>query len=158
MAFVKNALAIPGVFTPVIEDDEVLVDGGVMDNFPVDVMAEMSESRHIIGVTLSTHQIRKVDYNFDTHISGWRILRSRLNPFAKRLKSPSLVGTILRTLDINSVSRSRETTMMADVIIRPEVRKWGFLDFASYKEIEQAGYEAGFEILQNWQDYKNNHR
>jgi NTE family protein/lysophospholipid hydrolase len=149
---VRASLAIPGVFTPVIEDDEVLVDGGVMDNFPVDVMAKLSDSIHIIGVTLSTHQIRKVNYDFDAHISGWKILRSRLNPFSNRLRSPSLVGTILRTLDINSVNRSRETALMADLIIRPEVRKWGFLDFASYKEIEQAGYEAAYDLLQDWPD------
>ncbi len=152
---VRASLAIPGVFTPVIEDDEVLVDGGVMDNFPIDVMAKLSESIHIIGVSLSTHQIRKVNYNFDTHISGWRILRSRLNPFATRLRSPSLVGTILRTLDINSVRKSRETTLLADVIIRPEVRNWGFLDFANYKEIEEAGYDAASEVLQDWQERKS---
>ena len=152
---VRASLAIPGVFTPVIENDEVLVDGGVMDNFPVDVMAKLSESIHIIGVSVSTHQIRKVDYNFDTHISGWRILRSRINPFSKRLRSPSLVGTILRTLDINSVHKSRETTLLADVIIKPEVRKWGFLDFASYKEIEEAGYDAASEILRDWQEKKS---
>lgn len=153
---VRASMAIPGVFTPVIEDDEVLVDGGVMDNFPVDVMCSLSESDHIIGVSLSTHQIRKVNYNFDTNISGWKILRSRLNPFARSLRSPSLVGTILRTLDINSVHRSRETAMLADIIIRPDVRKWGFLEFASYKEIEQAGYLMALKDLQVWQQKKDN--
>lgn len=56
---IRSSLAIPGVFTPVIEDGEVIIDGGVMDNFPVRLMADLCESEHIIGVNIMSHWYKK---------------------------------------------------------------------------------------------------
>lgn len=49
----RASMAIPGVFAPVILDTMVLVDGGISDNFPVDVAKDMG-AEIIIGVDLST--------------------------------------------------------------------------------------------------------
>jgi NTE family protein len=46
-------MAIPGVFTPVRLDDMVLVDGGMIDNYPVDVARDMGADI-IIGVDVQT--------------------------------------------------------------------------------------------------------
>lgn len=47
----RSSMAIPTVFTPVKVDDAVLVDGFVVDNFPVDVARQMGADI-IIGVDL----------------------------------------------------------------------------------------------------------
>jgi NTE family protein len=49
----RASMAIPGVFAPVVADSMVLVDGGVSNNFPVDVAEEMGADV-TIGVDLST--------------------------------------------------------------------------------------------------------
>lgn len=36
---VRSSISIPGIFPPVHDGDDLLVDGGVMNNLPVDVMA-----------------------------------------------------------------------------------------------------------------------
>ena len=38
---VRASMAIPGIFKPVLRDGKVLVDGGMMNNLPVDVVREM---------------------------------------------------------------------------------------------------------------------
>lgn len=49
---IRASMSIPGVFKPVRYNDMVLVDGGVYNNFPVDVVREMGADI-VIGVDLS---------------------------------------------------------------------------------------------------------
>lgn len=49
----RASMAIPGVFAPVIQDSMVLVDGGISNNFPADVVRAMG-AEIVIGVDLST--------------------------------------------------------------------------------------------------------
>ena len=46
---VRASIAIPGIFTPILRGGDVLVDGGVMNNFPVDVMVRLCEGGPVIG-------------------------------------------------------------------------------------------------------------
>ena len=48
----RASMAIPGVFSPVVLDSMMLVDGGIANNYPVDVMREMGADI-IIGVDVS---------------------------------------------------------------------------------------------------------
>jgi predicted acylesterase/phospholipase RssA/CRP-like cAMP-binding protein len=147
---VRASIAIPGVFTPVMEDGEVLVDGGVMDNFPLDTMTTLTESDRIIGVHVSPHVDARRHYDMDTSVSGWRILASRLNPFARPLRTPTLTGTILRTLGVNSAYRQKQDVGLASLVIQPDVQSFGFSDYASYQALSQAGYEAAIGPLSEW--------
>lgn len=47
----RASMAIPGVFSPVRQGDMVLVDGGLRNNYPVDIAREMGAD-FVIGVTL----------------------------------------------------------------------------------------------------------
>ena len=49
----RASMAIPGVFAPVILDSMVLVDGGISNNFPADVVKAMG-AEIVIGVDLGT--------------------------------------------------------------------------------------------------------
>lgn len=49
----RTSMSIPGVFSPVMADGDILVDGGVLNNFPVDIMANLSGSQHLIGINVS---------------------------------------------------------------------------------------------------------
>lgn len=149
---VRSSLAIPGVFTPVIEDGETLVDGSVMNYFPARLMAQLCESERIIGVNVAPLKDDKRYYDFDTDISGWRILLSRLNPFSKRLRTPSLVGTIMRSMEINSLRRARENESYADVMIYPEAKAFGQQEYHKYEAIAEIGYRAALEPLREWKE------
>ena len=147
---VRASLAIPGVFTPVMHEGDVLVDGGVMDNFPARRMAELSESDCLIGVNVSPHQDKKRPYDFETGISGWRILLSRINPLTKPLWTPSIVGTLMRTMEINSVQRAKSEEALIDLMIYPDVKKFSMQAYDKYADIAQMGYEAALEPLRQW--------
>jgi predicted acylesterase/phospholipase RssA len=133
-----------------MQDEEVLVDGGVMNNFPVDIMAKLIESEHILGVHANPHRTQKKTYSLNGGISGWKILLSRISPFSKRIRVPSLTGTILRTLEINSLYRGKAEQELADLILKPDLRQFGILDFDDYEAIIDAGYKYAKEPLNNW--------
>lgn len=47
----RSSMSIPGVFTPIRIGDKVLVDGGLRNNFPVDIARSMGAD-YVIGVTV----------------------------------------------------------------------------------------------------------
>ncbi len=50
---IRASMSIPGAFEPVLRDSMVLVDGGIYNNFPVDVVRDMGADI-VIGVDLAT--------------------------------------------------------------------------------------------------------
>ena len=100
----RASMAIPGVFSPVQMGDMVLVDGGLVNNFPADVLREMGADI-IIGIEItSTKGITTDD-----------------------LKSlPQVFGRLIT----NSTSGKREENRaMCDVYIVPDVSGFGMLSF-----------------------------
>ena len=100
----RASMAIPGVFSPVTIGDMVLVDGGLVNNFPADVLKEMGADI-IIGVEVT----------------------STKDVSAKDLKSlPQVFGRLL----VNSTSAKRqENREMCDIHIVPDISGFGMLSF-----------------------------
>jgi predicted acylesterase/phospholipase RssA/CRP-like cAMP-binding protein len=148
---VRASSAILGVFSPVLHHGDLLVDGGIMNNLPVDIMHDMLDGGPILAVNASPPRERTKSYQFGNSVSGWQVLRSRVSPLSKGMKVPSLVGTLMRTMEINSVYRMRTTQSLAELLIQPDVRQFGVLDFGSYAPIIEAGYQAAHRQLADWQ-------
>jgi NTE family protein len=100
----RASMAIPGVFSPVTIGDKVLVDGGLVNNFPADVLREMGADI-IIGVEVtSTKGVTEND------------LKSLPQVFARLL--------------ITSTSAKREENRnLCDVHIIPDISGFGMLSF-----------------------------
>ena len=149
---VRSSIALPGIFTPILNDkNEVLVDGGVMNNFPLDIMASRAKFGLLIGSNVSPRREEPSPYQLGESLSGWEVLRSRVNPFSKPLRVPTLPGIMLRTVEVNSLYHRREAERFADILIEPNTRGFNFLDFAAYEALERIGYETGRAALAAWQ-------
>jgi NTE family protein len=48
---VKASMAIPGVFAPVVKDGRVLVDGGVVNNVPYDILTDLCDRTIAVDVS-----------------------------------------------------------------------------------------------------------
>ena len=149
---VRASMSIPGVFLPIVENGDVLVDGGVMDNYPVQLMQDIAESTRLIGVNVNPYIERSVTFDYDTSLSGWRILLNRLNPFSRKLRAPSIMGTILRSLDVNSMKTTKETASLLEVNITPDIRRFTMNDYAKWKTISECGYNESYDLLKDWKN------
>lgn len=147
---IRASMSVPGVFLPIVEDGNVLVDGGIMDNFPVEEMVQSSESNTVIGVHISPYKERKRQYDYDTSLSGWRILWSRLNPFRKALRTPSLMQTLTLASLVNGIRTSKLQEQMVDVMITPDVGRFSFSDYDKWRPLAEAGYESALAPLEAW--------
>ncbi len=143
---VRASVSIPGTFPPVLGDGEnVLVDGGIMNNLPVDIMRKLHDPGHMIAVDLraGTH-IPSRDLDDTGAISGWKVAIRRLNPFAPRMEVPRMMDVLLRS----TASASGEQQVEADVMLRPPVEQFGILEFKRHREIIEAGYTYAVKALQ----------
>lgn len=149
---VRKSMSIPGVFPPVIENGDVVVDGGVVDNFPAERMAGRADCGKVIGVNVAPAIDKVKPYRFGLELSGWRVLRSRILPWEKRLRAPSLVGSILRTQEINSVMAIRSGLHFVDLLVEPAVDHVRMHEYHRHRELIAAGYDAAKAALPAFRD------
>ena len=121
-AAMRASMAIPGVFAPVSWGEYLLVDGGLVNNFPADVLREMGADI-IIGVEVTNEN--KVT--------------------ADDLKSlPQVMGRIL----INGTSAKRqENRELCDVHLVPDISGYGMLSFTpeAIDTLVERGYKKATE-------------
>lgn len=142
---------VPGIFPPMVFDGELHVDGGLIDNVPVDVMKSFSNEGIVIGVDVSPpHELDEVaDYGED--VSGWQAAWRRLSPAReKRPSLPSILRVLMRSIEFGGISYRREKTALADLYFTPEVRQFNRIDFLRAEEIAEAGYQTSHERLLRW--------
>jgi NTE family protein len=138
--------AIPGALPPVIENGDILCDGGTFNNFPVDTMRQMRGVGTVIGVDLSLGRRRKL--RFRDLPDTWQLLRDRMKPrHRRRYKLPSLTGYLMNMTILYSVSRQSEYKRLTDLYLNPPVLKAGMLSWSRMDSIVRQGYEHGVEVL-----------
>lgn len=144
---VRASTAIPGVFAPILENGEMLVDGGVVNNFPVDLVYEACEGGPVIGSTTWNQTDAEPEYDYEAGVSGWRTLWHRINPLLEPLPVPSLGEIMTRALTCHSLRHSQEAAALADVLIAPDLRHFAGANFANHVAITAAGYEEACRVL-----------
>ena len=147
---VRASISIPGLFPPVnAGDGDVLVDGAVMNNLPVDVMRSLNEGGPVLAVSLrGEFSLRSEDLPHHGVLSGWRVFGRRLNPFASTMELPGLVDILLRTTEVGSVLSSKAMEQQADLVFHPPVNDVGLLDFSAIDRLIDAGYRHAVQVLE----------
>jgi predicted acylesterase/phospholipase RssA/CRP-like cAMP-binding protein len=141
----------PGIFPPVVIDGELHVDGGLINNTPVDVMRAFSNDGIVIGVGVSPpHELNLVkDYGHD--ISGWQAMWHRFNPTrGNRVYHPSILLVLMRVIELGGVSYGREKANVADLYIEPDLLPFKRNDFHRAAEMADVGHAATREALLAW--------
>jgi NTE family protein/lysophospholipid hydrolase len=150
---VRASTAIPAIFPPLLgEDNEVLVDGNVMNNMPLDLMREDCEGGTVIGVNPMPTTDKVKAYSFGSSLSGWDALLGRLGWFGTRTRAPSILGLAMRATEINSANRMRTPSFraLADLLIEPPVDVFPILEFGAWAAIIDIGYRAAAADIANW--------
>jgi len=150
---VRASTAIPAIFPPMLGDDgEVLVDGNVMNNMPLDIMRELCENGPVLGLNPMPTADKVKAYRFGASLSGWSALFGRLGWFGIRTRAPSILGLAMRATEINSANRMRQPSFraLADLIVEPPLAEYPILAFDKYAPIVDIGYRSAKEALAGW--------
>ena len=135
----RASLSIPGIGPPVFSNGELFVDGGLLNNLPIDVMSKLCQGRVLaVDVTSRVELLTNVK-NAET-LSGWKILGRRLNPWAKRLNVPGLFSILQRATMLNSIRFTEAAKCQADLYFNPSVSQFGLFDWQKIDQIAETGY------------------
>lgn len=116
----RASMAIPGVFKAVDIDGVELLDGGLTDNLPVDVVKEMGADI-VIAIDLTQNKHEKEDSE-----------RRQKRKFMKNAKT--YMGRLMRwVVQRPDVVRYKENLKMVDIYINPKLKGYGAGSFTPKK-------------------------
>lgn len=136
----RATISLPGVLPPATHNNDVLVDGAVMKNFPADVM-RINELGPIIGIDVSRgRSITAADVARPSSV--WRWIFS-----GQWRKGPPIVSLLMRAATVSSgrdLAAARDAT---DVLVTPDVTGVEIRDWAAYDPAVAGGYKAMNQAL-----------
>jgi lysophospholipid hydrolase len=141
----------PGVLPPVVYEGELHVDGGVINNVPVDIMKAFCNEGITFGVDVSPpHELNPI-WDYGDEVNGWAALWKRLNLFSKKNPyTPSILLVMIRTLEFCGISNKSLRLKCADLYLSPDLLKFKRTDFHLADGIVNAGYDCARKNALQW--------
>jgi NTE family protein len=137
----RASVAIPGLLPPVVEDNRLLVDGGLMNNFPVDIMARYGRGP-IVGIDVAGDEaFTHVDGDFEGH-SWWHLLRAQMKG------APSIVSILMRSGTVGNEVQRQEARELTDFLLTPPLPGIYLRSWKSFDQAVEAGYAYAAEAIE----------
>ncbi|MRX39475.1 patatin [Flavobacterium sp. LC2016-23] len=114
--------AFPSLFTPVEIDGKLLVDGGVVNNYPIKEVRNLGADI-IIGVDVQDDLLNR-----------------------KGLKNATRI--LVQITNMQSIDKMKSKIKDTDVYIKPDIRDYGVISFDKGEEIIRKGEEAAFAVYE----------
>ena len=114
--------AFPSLFSPVEYQDRFLVDGGVVNNYPIDEIRKLGADI-IIGVDVQNDLLDRKGLHDATKI-------------------------LVQITNLHSIDKMKENILKTDIYIRPDIKNYGVMSFSSGKDIVAKGEEAAFSVFE----------
>ena len=119
---IMASATFPSLFSPVLIDGKLLIDGGVVNNYPVDEVIKLG-ANFIIGVDVQ---------------SG---LKSR-----EELKNATRI--LVQISNLQMMEKMEEKKARTDIYIKPDISDYSVLSFSDGDEIIKKGEESSFVIYE----------
>jgi NTE family protein len=121
----RASLSAPGLFVPVERDGQVLVDGGIADNLPIDVARAMN-----------------VDVLIVVDVGAPLFARDRLG------SATTISNQMLSILIRRDATRQMQTLSQSDILISPAMGNLSSFDFGIVPRAMAAGSKAAQEVTE----------
>jgi NTE family protein len=135
----RATISLPGILPPVVSQRQVLVDGAVLNNFPVDVMREAHRGR-IIGVDVAAapEGLSADDFVNPPGFFGWTMKHG--------FKSAPPIANLLMRAATVSINPNQHRSL-TDILIVPELKGIELRDWKEYEPAVEEGYLSMKEAL-----------
>jgi NTE family protein len=134
--WLRASVAIPGVLPPVMNNGEVLVDGGTMNNLPVDAMRELGRGPvigcDVGGARAFTAEAQEMDVPSPWDLVGW--LRNKRG-------RPNIFRILWRAGMVNSAATSSAHREKTDLLLQPPLDQVDMLNWQHFDRAIGLGYE-----------------
>ena len=145
---VAASMTLPGVFPPRPfgeHGERLLLDGGLLNNLPVDVMAGEGE-----GPVIAADVSARFDPPARRHPPPTGTFRARLRAWLVGTGAPlpTFSETLIRSIVLGSVDTAAHAARHADLVIAPRVEGIGLLEWKRIEDMRRVGREAAVEALE----------
>jgi NTE family protein len=130
---ILESINLPVLSVPIVRNGQALIDGGLVNNIPADVLVSMG-CNFVIAVSVTA----KMETTFCKITAE--------NPTYSGT-SPSIVPTILRSLLVQSHNLNAMGIAPADVVIEPDVTGFDLAEFMKAKELAAIGEATALEQI-----------
>ena len=138
----RASSSLPGVMPPVIWDGQVLVDGAVTNNMPVDVMRRWHRGAVVAIDVAEEGAIKPEDVQPPTSL--WKWFTS-----GDWRRGPPIVSLLIRTATLASSLSAEDLARDTDLMITPMIHGVGLQDWKAFDPAVEAGYQATTEALKS---------
>lgn len=140
--YVGATMAVPGVAPPMVDRGELLVDGGLVNNLPTDVMQGLGRGR-IIGSDVSADEALRVD-------GAGEEAPIPLNAVAVEQRVPNIFKILHQTVVMTSSEVMARQQRACDLYLRMPVQSVGIFDWEDMDRIIERSYEYAAQALDEY--------
>ncbi len=129
-----ESINLPVLSLPINREGQALVDGGLINNVPADVLVSRG-CNFVIAVSVTA----KMQHEFAKNRPG--------TPTSK-MKRASTLQTVLRSYLVQSVNMNSIGVQPADMVIEPDVSEYQLTEFTKTDQLSAVGEAATLEVVQ----------
>lgn len=141
---VRASGSLPGIFQPWIHGAELLVDGGLMNNLPGDIMKQQIDGFVIVADASPLENLKITQRKMP---SPWRAVWEKVSPFPTPRSFPSVLDILVRSTSLSSYHAGAQIKAAADLCFEPPVERFGLLEFEAVGKIVETGYRYASEKI-----------
>jgi predicted acylesterase/phospholipase RssA len=146
----QASASLPGFGVPVLYQKNLLVDGGLLNNLPTDIMRRMGYSTVIASVVSVD---RTGAFTAERIPTPWEAFLARFGRGHREVRFPSLFEVVVRASLLHGALVERANAQHADVTVHPALGDFGLLEFERMDEIVEMGYQRAHTTLGRWRDF-----
>ncbi|AGK58939.1 cyclic nucleotide-binding protein [Hyphomicrobium denitrificans 1NES1] len=139
---IRASAAIPGLLPPFYtEEGQMLVDGSVIANVPVDTMHRLKRGPNVV-VSFEAGDCQRFPVDYAALPERRKLIWQTLNPMAaqNRTHAPSAATVLVRSLMANRGHFERHLTAEDWLLVPPTPRDMGALDWRRHSELMESAY------------------
>lgn len=141
---VGASMRLPGVVPPMVQNGDLLVDGGVLNNLPIDVMRRQGRGP-IIAVDVSAKIDVRADPSYQVAPNPWQLLLGQWRKTAKPF--PNILQLLHRSAVMASDIYARQSKNEVELYIDLPMDRFDLFDVEPLDEIVEVGYRCTLEKL-----------
>lgn len=142
--WLRASVAIPGVLPPIFHNGEVHVDGGAMNNLPVDIMRDFGRGP-LIAIDVAADRAFTADFD-DVDVPG---LWKAMSWFRAKKKRVNIFQILWRAGMVNSAAATMAQREQTDLLLQPPLESVDMLNWQAFDEAIDAGYRYTRTRLEN---------
>ncbi len=112
----RSTMSLPGIFSPIRTSNAIYVDGGLLDNLPVDVAKDMGADL-VIAIQLQNRDLKPTE-------------------------SLSSVGVLAQSISVMVAANELRSMQNADILISVPLTDYTAMDYLKENALIQKGYQA----------------